>query len=75
MQPESQIRTAYPVSGGLSFERQRVLRNTYLLLAATMVPTVMGAVLGMNTAGMVTQHPIVSTLVMLGVAVYYLVTI
>ena len=69
MQPESQIRTAYPVSGGLSFERQRVLRNTYLLLAATMVPTVMGAVLGMNTAGMVTQHPIVSTLVMLGAVI------
>jgi modulator of FtsH protease len=35
-------------SGALSPERNRVLRNTYWLLAATMVPTVAGAWFGMS---------------------------
>lgn len=69
MQPDLRTRTAYPVSGELSLERQRVLRNSYLLLAATMVPTVIGALLGMSTAGIVTQHPIISTLVALGAVI------
>jgi modulator of FtsH protease len=34
-------------SGALSAERNRVLRNTYWLLALSMVPTVMGAWMGM----------------------------
>ncbi len=44
---------------------QKVLRNTYLLLALTMVPTVIGAMVGMSTAGIVMQHPIMISLVML----------
>ena len=48
---------------------RKVLRNTYLLLAATMVPTVMGAFLGMATAGIVTASPIISTVVMLGAVI------
>src|SRR3979409_2520397 len=44
---------------------QKVLRNTYLLLALTMVPTVIGAMIGMATGGIVMQHPIISSLVML----------
>jgi len=47
-------------------EAQKVLRNTYLLLALTMVPTIIGAFVGMATSGIVVQHPIISTLVMLG---------
>ena len=31
-------------------QSQKVLRNTYLLLALTMVPTVIGACIGMATA-------------------------
>ena len=31
-------------------DSQKVLRNTYLLLALTMVPTVIGAWIGMQTA-------------------------
>ncbi|MDT8998003.1 Bax inhibitor-1/YccA family protein [Paucibacter sp. APW11] len=34
---------------GLSAERQRVLRNTYWLLALSMVPTVLGAWIGVST--------------------------
>ncbi|MGH8688759.1 MAG: Bax inhibitor-1 family protein [Burkholderiales bacterium] len=43
---------------------QKVLRNTYLLLALTMVPTVVGAYIGMATSGVVIVHPIASTVVM-----------
>ncbi len=50
-------------------EGQKVLRNTYLLLALTMVPTVIGAYIGMATAGVVMAHPILTTLVMLGAVI------
>jgi modulator of FtsH protease len=46
--------------------QQQVLRNTYLLLALTMVPTVAGALIGINTASIIIQHPILSFVVMLG---------
>lgn len=63
MQPNIQV-TSY--AGALGAEQQKVLRNTYLLLALTMVPTVIGAFVGMATSGIVFQHPILSTLVILG---------
>src|SRR5919206_1861028 len=50
-------------------QAQKVLRNTYLLLALTMVPTVIGAFVGMATAGFVFAHPIATTLVMLAVVI------
>ncbi len=53
----------------LAAEPQRVLRNTYLLLALTMVPTVIGAFVGINTVGLFMQHPIVLTFVMLGAVI------
>jgi len=48
---------------------QKVLRNTYLLLALTMVPTVIGAFIGMATAGVIMQSPIISTVVMLAAVI------
>ena len=48
-----------------SADSQKVLRNTYLLLALTMVPTVIGAFVGMSTVGLVMQHPIMISLAML----------
>ena len=48
---------------------QKVLRNTYLLLALTMVPTVIGAFVGIATAGIVMASPIMSSLLMLGVVI------
>ena len=47
-------------------EGRKVLRNTYLLLALTMVPTVIGAWIGMATGAVILEHPIASTLLMLG---------
>ena len=69
MQPELQPRTTYPIAGELGLQQQRVLRNTYLLLAITMVPTVIGAMIGMATGGIIMQHPIVSTFVMLAAVI------
>jgi modulator of FtsH protease len=45
------------------------MRNTYLLLALTMVPTVIGAVVGMATASIVMASPIMISLVMLAVVI------
>jgi modulator of FtsH protease len=45
MQPETQVMTP---SGSLALGQNRVLRNTYLLLALSMVPTVLGAWLGVQ---------------------------
>ncbi|MGH9818416.1 MAG: Bax inhibitor-1/YccA family protein [Candidatus Acidiferrales bacterium] len=44
---------------------QKVLRNTYLLLALTMVPTVIGAWFGMQTAGIIMGSPFISMIVLL----------
>jgi modulator of FtsH protease len=56
-------------AGGLALEQQRVLRNTYLLLALTMVPTIIGAMVGIRTGGIIMQHPIISFFVMLGAVI------
>jgi len=79
MQPELKpIRT-----GGSNYERgfgsvlgtaipaeaQRVLRNTYLLLALTMVPTFAGAWIGMATASVIQGSPILSFFLMLGAVI------
>src|SRR3979409_559741 len=48
---------------------QKVLRNTYLLLALTMVPTVIGAFVGIATAGVIMAHPIIGTFVMLAAVI------
>ena len=53
----------------ISPEAQKVMRNTYLLLAVTMVPTVAGALLGMATGGIILQSPILSTLILLGAVI------
>ena len=62
MQPEIQYGAP---SGQLALAQNKVLRNTYLLLALTMVPTVIGAMVGMATGGIIMQHPIIASLVMI----------
>ena len=69
MQPELHPRSTYSTPAAVGTEQQRVLRNTYLLLAVTMIPTVIGAMVGMSTAGLVMQHPIISSLVVLAVVI------
>jgi len=70
MQPELQpVQNNYatPVSAsqGVSAE-QKVLRNTYLLLALSMIPTAIGALIGMNlNFGFMRASPIVTSIAML----------
>ena len=49
MSQNVQTYTGYAGAGALSAQRQRVLRNTYWLLALSMVPTVLGAWVGVAT--------------------------
>jgi modulator of FtsH protease len=71
MQPELQSnQSAYRIgTPELALQQQKVLRNTYLLLALTMVPTVIGAFVGMSTGGIIMQHPIISFFVLLGAVI------
>lgn len=46
-------------------EAQKVLRNTYLLLAVTMVPTIIGAMVGIAFAPAMMAHPIITFVAML----------
>jgi modulator of FtsH protease len=71
MQPELQpIRgEAYSPGGAISAGQNRVLRNTYILLALTMVPTVIGAMLGMATGAIILQNPIASSLILLAAVI------
>ena len=60
---------AYPLSSAAplaSTERNRVLRNTYWLLALSMVPTVLGAWIGVNTGIVRGLSPGIGLLVFLG---------
>ena len=68
MQPVENNYSA-PISSnqGVSAE-QRVLRNTYLLLAITMIPTGIGAMIGVNlNFSFMRASPIMSAIVMLAV--------
>jgi modulator of FtsH protease len=63
------LQTAYPGyagSGSLTDQRNRVLRNTYWLLALSMVPTVLGAWIGVSTGIMNTMGVGMSAIVFLG---------
>lgn len=54
-------------SGSLALEQNRVLRNTYLMLALTMIPTVIGAFVGTSiNFSFMAQHPVMSALLMFG---------
>ena len=66
MQPEIQYGAP---SGQLALAQNKVLRNTYLMLALTMVPTVIGAMVGMATGGIIMQHPIIGSLVMIAAVI------
>lgn len=58
-----------PQETAVPAESQKVLRNTYLLLALTMVPTAIGAFVGMATSSIITSSPIISTVVMLAAVI------
>jgi modulator of FtsH protease len=55
----------YAGSGGLAADRNKVLRNTYWLLALSMVPTVLGAWLGVASGIATAMSPMISMVVFL----------
>lgn len=67
------VRRDFPYEAGADVlaagQGRNVLRNTYLLLALTMVPTVIGAWIGMQTVGIVMASPVITSFVVLGVAI------
>ena len=72
MQPDLRTVATYPAgTSGISAEQNRVLRNTYFLLALSLIPTVIGAAVGTNFVNFsfMRASPIMSVLVML--AVFY----
>ena len=58
--------TGYAGSGDVVAQRNRVLRNTYWLLALSMVPTVLGAWIGVSTGIVSAMGPGMSLIVFLG---------
>ena len=55
-------------SGVFSQEQNKVLRNTYMMLSLTMIPTVIGALIGTSLdLSFMASSPIISSLVMFGV--------
>jgi modulator of FtsH protease len=56
------------VSQGAVSLQQKVLRNTYLLLAVTLIPTGIGALIGLNlNFGLLRANPIIGSLVILAI--------
>jgi modulator of FtsH protease len=68
MQPETPM-MAQGRSSSLALAQNRVLRNTYLLLALTMIPTIIGAFVGISTASFMMAHPIALSLGMLAAVI------
>lgn len=51
----------------LAPEQNKVLRNTYTMLALTMIPTIIGAFIGLSVSfSFMAQHPIMAPLLMFG---------
>jgi FtsH-binding integral membrane protein len=65
MQPDLQTTDNSYGSVAIAPESQKVLRNTYMLLALTMVPTVIGAAIGIQFAPVMMASPMITFVVML----------
>jgi modulator of FtsH protease len=65
MNPSLQT-SGYQGSDALAVQRNRVLRNTYWLLALSMVPTVLGAWVGVSTGIAQAMSPGIALMVFLG---------
>jgi modulator of FtsH protease len=63
------FQTAYETSGELTTVRHRVLRNTYWLLALSMVPTVLGAWIGVQMKfSFMSGSPFIGFLIFMAIA-------
>jgi modulator of FtsH protease len=71
-----QYQTQTATVGTLATEQNKVLRNTYMMLALTMIPTVIGAFIGTSIQfTYMTEHPIIGALMMFGVMMGLLFTV
>ena len=67
MQPQFQMTSQ--ASGELALQQNRVLRNTFMMLALTMIPTVIGALVGVQMRfSFLSGSPLMSFLLFLGIA-------
>ena len=67
MQPQFQM--TGQATQDVSLQQNKVLRNTYMLLALSMVPTVAGALIGVKTGfSLFAGSPMISFMVFMGVA-------
>ena len=67
MQPQFQM--TGQARGELAVQQNRVLRNTFMMLALTMVPTVLGALVGVQMQfSFMSGSPLMSFLLFLGIA-------
>jgi len=68
MQDQFQIHST-AASQDIALRQNRVLRNTYMLLGVSMVPTILGALIGVQSGfGLLPGRPFLSLLVFLGIA-------
>jgi modulator of FtsH protease len=65
MEQSLQTQPGYAGSGALAVDRNRVLRNTYWLLALSLLPTVLGAWVGVSTGIVAAMTPGISLIVFL----------
>ena len=66
---QSQYQMTGSASSELALQQNRVLRNTFLLLALTMIPTVLGAFVGVQMQfSLFAGSPLMSFLLFLGIA-------
>ncbi len=65
MNESLQTYTGYAGTGSLASQRQRVLRNTYWLLALSLLPTVAGAWIGVATGVVTAMSPMLSLVLFL----------
>jgi FtsH-binding integral membrane protein len=69
MQPESPILAPVRTTSGVALAQNRVLRNTYLLLAISLLPTILGAWIGVQMKfNLFAGSPFVGVLLFLGIA-------
>lgn len=63
------LQQVYGLGSDSALTRHRVLRNTYWLLALSMIPTVVGAWLGVQMHfGLIAGSPLITSLVFIGIA-------
>lgn len=69
MQPRSgAFRRPSILGQGVALQQQKVLRNTYLLLALSLIPTAIGAFIGLNLSFEILRvNPIISSLAILAI--------